>query len=161
MRLLKKNRHNTRSRSRKQIAGQSSTNLAPAEFGSGPKPFQTVGNTFGSSPQQASAQALEQSSSRQAEMNKSLSGGSDTSRATYVVPSFSDGGTGPMSATNTSVLGNKTLVEHQANSVYDKYAFVGGRRRRRHGNKRSRRTRRRSRRTNSKRNRSRKSRRTH
>ena len=159
MRLLKKNRHNTRSRSRKQIAGQSSTNLAPAEFGSGPKPFQTVGNTFGSSPQQASAQALEQSSSRQAEMNKSLSGGSDTSRATYVVPSFSDGGTGPMSATNTSVLGNKTLVEHQANSVYDKYAFVGGRRRR--NNKRSRRICRRSRRTNSKRIRSRKSRRTH
>lgn len=135
-----------RRHSRRQRAGQS-TGLSST--GTGPKPFQTVGNTFGSSPQQASAQALEQSALRQAEMNKALSGGSDTSRATYVVPSFSNGGTGPMSATNISVAGNSTLVEHQANSVYDKYAFVGGRLGRSRKSRRS--SRRRSRKSKSRR----------
>lgn len=114
-------------RSRKQRAGQT---LAPESVNMGPKPFETVGEQSGLPPQQAAANALFEASSKQAAMNKALSGGSDTSRATYVVPSFSNSGTGPVNATSTSVISNKTLVEQQANSVYDDFAYKGGRRRR-------------------------------
>ena len=126
-------------RTRRQRAGQS---LAPAPVDMGPKPFQTVGDQSGLPPQQAAANALIEAASKQAAMNKALSGGSDTSRSTYVVPSFSNSGSGPLNATSTSVVSNKTLVEQQANSVYDSYAFKGGktrktRRRKHHKRKKS------------------------
>lgn len=120
-------------RSRKQKAGQS---LAPEPINMGPKPFQTVGDQSGLPPQQAAANALIEASIKQAAMNKALSGGSDTSRATYVVPSFSNSGSGPVNATSTSVISNKTLVDHQANSVYDDFAFKGGKNRRNHTRRR-------------------------
>ena len=116
-------------RSRKQRAGQS---LAPEPLNAGPKPFQTVGDQSGLPPQAAAANALIEAASKQAAMNKALSGGSDTSRATYIVPSFSNSGTGPVNATSTSVISNKTLVDQQANSVYDDFAYKGGKRRRSH-----------------------------
>lgn len=112
-------------RYRRQRAGQA---LASEPVNAGPKPFQTVGDPSGLPPQEASANALAESSSKQAAMNKALSGGSDTGRGTYIVPSFSNSGSGPTNGTSTSVVSNKTLVDQQANSVYDDYAFTGGRR---------------------------------
>jgi hypothetical protein len=140
-------RYSRRVKRNRQKAGQS---LAPAPVNMGPKPFQTYGDESGLPPQQAAANALIDASSKQAAMNKALSGGSDTSRATYVVPSFSNSGDGPVNATSNSVGINTTLVGQNAESVYDKFAFIGGRyRTRRIKRKKSIRRRKSTRRSNS------------
>jgi len=89
-----------------------------------PIPYQTYALN-GSTPMEASKNYIVNMNAQQSNLNKTYSGGNIT------VPSFNTGAPdiSPINSNSTSQLGNTINTQSTANSEYDSYASVGGKKR--------------------------------